>query len=270
VKLASRIVKILGGEQPQNLTYELFLDDKGEKISKSRGNGLAVEEWLTYAPPESLSLFMYQKPKAAKRLHFDVIPRAVDEYQSFVAAFPRQDLKAQLSNPAWHIHNGKPPVESEGVAFSMLLNLVSVCHSDDPTVIWQYLSRYVPGADAAAMPFLDKLVRFAIAYYRDFVLPKKSFRAPTAEETAALSHLRDELAQQPATATPEELQTVVYEIGKAHPCFADLKAWFKALYQILLGQDTGPRMGSFFALYGLSESIALLDKAIAGKDLGEH
>ncbi|WP_337995939.1 lysine--tRNA ligase [Oleispirillum naphthae] len=268
VKLASRIVRILGGEQPQNLTYELFLDDKGEKISKSRGNGLAVEEWLKYAPPESLSLFMYQKPKAAKRLYFDVIPRAVDEYQSFVSAFPRQSEAERLANPAWHIHNGRPPAEAEGVAFSMLLNLVSVCHSDDPAVIWQYLSRYVPGADAKAMPFLDSLVRCAIAYYRDFVLPKKAFRKPNAEETAALKHLREEIAKQPANATPEDLQTVVYEVGKTHACFADLKAWFQALYQMLLGQDTGPRMGSFFALYGLAESIALLDKAIAGEELG--
>jgi lysyl-tRNA synthetase class 1 len=267
VKLASRIVRILGGEQPQNLTYELFLDDKGEKISKSRGNGLAVEEWLTYAPPESLSLFMYQKPKAAKRLYFDVIPRAVDEYQSFVAAFPRQTEAERLNNPAWHIHAGHPPQEAEGVGFSMLLNLVAVCNSDDPAVIWQYISRYVPGAAPEGMPFLDSLVRCAIAYYRDFVLPKKSFRKATADEIAALKHLRDELAKQPADATPEALQTVVYEVGKAHPGFADLKAWFKALYQILLGQETGPRMGSFFALYGLAESLALLDRAIAGQDL---
>ncbi|MBN2751649.1 MAG: lysine--tRNA ligase [Rhodospirillaceae bacterium] len=268
VKLASRIVRILGGEQPQNLTYELFLDDKGEKISKSRGNGLAVEEWLSYAPPESLSLFMYQKPKAAKRLYFDVIPRAVDEYQSFVAAFPRQTDAERLSNPAWHIHNGHPPAEAEGVTFSMLMNLVSVCHSDDPAVIWQYISRYAPGTNAKTMPFLNTLVGCAAAYYRAFVLPKKAFRKPTADEIIALSHLRDDLAKQPTNASAETLQTIVYEVGKAHPCFADLKAWFKAQYQILLGQDTGPRMGSFFALYGLTESIALLDKAIAGEDLG--
>ena len=267
VKLASRIVRILDGTPPQNLTYELFLDDKGEKISKSRGNGLAVEEWLTYAPPESLSLFMYQKPKAAKRLYFDVIPRAVDEYQSFVAAFPRQTDAERLNNPAWHIHAGHPTREAEGIGFSMLLNLVSVCYSDDPVVIWQYISRYAPGASPAAMPFLDSLVRCAIAYYRDFVLPKKSFRKPSPDEVAALRQLRDALAGQPADAGPEALQTIVYEVGKAHPCFADLKAWFQALYQILLGQDTGPRMGSFFALYGMTKSLALLDKAIAGETL---
>lgn len=267
VKLATRIVGILGGQAPQNLTYELFLDDKGEKISKSRGNGLAVEEWLTYAPPESLALFMYQKPKAAKRLHFDVIPRAVDEYQSFTEAFPRQEIAERVNNPVWHIHNGTPPMEPVAVSYSMLLNLVSVCHSDDPAVIWQYISRYAPSAEPANMPFLDKLVTLAIAYYRDFVLPGKSFRKASPDEVAALKHLRDEIAAQSDCASPEELQTVVYEVGKTHPCFADLRAWFKALYEILLGQETGPRMGSFFALYGQADSLALLDRAIAGEDL---
>jgi len=266
VKLGAKICRILKGEPPINLTYELFLDEKGEKISKSRGNGLAVEDWLKYAPAESLSLFMYQKPKTAKRLHFDVIPRAVDEYQSFVDAYPRQEPKDRASNPAWHIHNGKVPESANRVSFSMLLNLVSVCHSDDPAVIWQYISAHAPGTTPEALPFLDRLVSFAIAYYKDFVLPKKSFRKATADEIVALKDLRAVLAAQPATATAAELQSEVFTIGKAHECFADLKAWFKALYQILLGQDTGPRMGSFFALYGLQESIALLDKAIAGED----
>ena len=265
VKLAGRICRILGGNPPVNLTYELFLDQNGEKISKSRGNGLAVEEWLAYAPPESLALFMYQKPKAAKRLYFDVIPRTVDEYQDHLAAYETQDGAARLNNPVWHIHAGNPSAAAAPVSFTMLLNLVSVCHSDDPAAIWHYISRHTPGASPETHPFLDRLVGFAIAYYRDFVLPKKTFRKATAEETAALKDLRAALAKAPAGATAEELQALVYEIGKAHPCFADLRAWFQALYQILLGQDTGPRMGSFFALYGIAESLALLDRAIAGK-----
>jgi len=267
VSLGAKICRILGGEPPVNLTYELFLDDKGEKISKSKGNGLAVEDWLKYAPAESLSLFMYQKPKTAKRLYFDVIPRAVDEYQSFVDAYPRQEPKDQANNPTWHIHNGNVPAPEKGVNFSMLLNLVGVCHSDDPAIIWQYLTNYAPDVNPETMPLLDRLVRFAIAYYNDFVKPNKKFRKAEAAEVEALKELRDELAKQPENAEGSDLQSIVFAVGKNHECFADLKAWFKAQYQILLGQDTGPRMGSFFALYGVKESVALLDKAIAGEDL---
>ncbi len=268
VNLGGKICRILGGTPPVNLTYELFLDDKGEKISKSKGNGLAVEDWLKYAPSESLALFMYQKPKTAKRLYFDVIPRAVDEYQSFIEAYPRQEPKDQASNPAWHIHNGDVPSPEKGVNFSMLLNLVSVAHTDDPAIIWQYLSNYAPGTSPEATPLLDRLVRFAIAYYNDFVKPNKTFRKAEAAEIEALKELRDELAKQPETAEAGDLQSIVFAVGKNHECFPDLKSWFKAQYQILLGQDTGPRMGSFFALYGLKESLALLDKVIAGENLG--
>lgn len=268
VELSSKICRILGGTPPQNLTYELFLDENGQKISKSKGNGLAVEEWLKYAPEESLALFMYQKPKAAKRLYFDVIPRNVDDYLAHLAAFETQDLKARLNNPVWHIHAGEPPHERSHLSFSILLNLVGVCHSDDPAVLWHYISRYAPEATPDSDPMLDRLVRYAIVYYEDFVKPNKTFRLAESAEREALKALREELEAAGPDASAEDLQNRVYEVGKRYEdTFGSLRDWFKALYQILLGQDQGPRMGSFFKLYGVAESIALLDRAIEGHDL---
>ncbi|MEO5372986.1 MAG: lysine--tRNA ligase [Alphaproteobacteria bacterium] len=267
VKLSSRICRTLGATPPVNLTYELFLDDAGQKISKSKGNGLSVEDWLSYAPAESLALFMYQKPKTAKRLFFDVIPRAVDDYLTFRDKFHDQELKDRLANPAWHIHDGHPPEESTPIGFGVLLNLVSACQTSDPAVLWQYISRYAPEASPTATPMLDRLVKHAITYYQDFVLPTKRYRKATPAEVEALKDLRAGIAAAPPNPSAEDLQTIAYEVGKRHPCFADLRAWFKALYQILLGQDEGPRMGSFIALYGIAETITLLDAAIAGEDL---
>jgi lysyl-tRNA synthetase, class I len=268
VKLSSRICTILGGVPPANLTYELFLDEQGQKISKSKGNGLSVDDWLKYAPPESLSLYMYQKPKAAKRLHFDVIPKAVDEYLDFIGKFPGEPDPAKLDNPAWHIHGGTPPNDSVPLTFGLLLNLASVCHAEGPEVMWAYVSRYAPGAAPATAPLLDKLVQYAVAYYRDFVKPAKTYKTPSAAEAAALLDLRDSLKAYSAEPTAELLQNLVFEVGKRHAAtFPSLRDWFKALYQILLGQEQGPRMGSFIALYGLQESIGLLDKAITGQNL---
>lgn len=264
VELSTRIARILGGQPPQTLTYELFLDDKGQKISKSKGNGLAVEEWLKYAPPESLALFMFQKPKAAKRLYFDVIPRAVDDYLTFLAKFPAEDEAKRLENPAWHIHAGQPPREEAHLSFGILLNLASVCHSDDPAVLWGFIRRYAPGASPETAPILDSLVGYAIAYYRDFVKPSLRYRAATADEIEAFAALKAGLEALPADASAEDLQALVYEIGK-RPCFADLKAWFKACYEVLLGAEQGPRLGSFIRLYGIPETIVLLDKAIRGE-----
>jgi len=266
-QLSSKICRIMGGTPPVNLSYELFLDDKGQKISKSKGNGLSVEDWLRYAPPESLALFMYQKPKAAKRLYFDVIPRAVDEYLAFVDAYPREDEAKRLNNPAWHIHHGKPPAPESGLSYNILLNLASVCHAEDKSVLWQFISRYVPGTTPENAPFLDKLVGYAVTYYQDFVKPQKTYRAASAEEAAALSDLLGELKGLPVGAPAEEIQNVVYAVGKRHAVFADLRSWFLACYEILLGQDQGPRLGSFIALYGLSETIALIEKVLRGESL---
>ncbi len=266
-QLASRICRLIGGTPPMNLSYELFLDENGQKISKSKGNGLAVEDWLRYAPPESLALFMFQKPKAAKRLYFDVIPRAVDEYLTFLEKFPAEDDAKRLNNPVWHIHQGKPPQPEAGLSYNILLNLASVCHAEDRSVLWHFISRYVPGATPASRPILDRLVDYAVAYYKDFVKPNKHYRLPTVEEGAALEDLATALGALPAGSDAEAIQTVVYEVGKRHPVFSELKAWFQALYEILLGQDQGPRMGSFVALYGIGETIALIRRALAGEDL---
>jgi lysyl-tRNA synthetase class 1 len=274
VKLSSKICSALGGTPPESFIYELFLDDKGGKISKSKGNGLTIDEWLRYASPESLSLFMYREPKAAKRLFFDVIPRNVDEYQQFVEGFARQDGKQRLSNPAWHIHAGDPPVAEMPVTFQLLLTLVSSSNAENAETLWGFIRRYRPGVSAETHPRLDAMVGYAINYYRDFVAPTKTFRQPTDVERVALQDLRDALSQLPAEATPEDIQNAVYEIGRREP-FLDHKKlakdgrpgvsldWFNMLYQVLLGQEKGPRFGSFVAVYGVSNAIAMIDGALA-------
>jgi len=267
VKLATRICRTLGGKPPLNLTYELFLDDQGQKISKSKGNGLSMEEWLRYATPESLSLFMYQKPKTAKRLFFDVIPKTVDEYLSHLSKFGDQEEKDQINNPVWHIHAGQPPApEAEGLSFNILLNLASVCGSDDKAVLWSFITRYRADATPENSPILDQLVGYAINYYADFVKPNKSYRTPNDQERAALEDLKAKLEGMAAHASAEDIQTEVYEVGKAHG-FENLREWFKACYEVLLGQEQGPRMGSFIALYGIAETVTLMQKALAGEDL---
>ena len=265
VDLASKIVKILGGRPPEGFNYELFLDEQGQKISKSKGNGLTVEEWLRYAPPESLALYMFQKPRAAKRLYFDVIPRAVDEYLSFVDAFGREEAGKRLENPAWHIHNGSIPAAigtGTRIPYILLLNLAAAANAENKDVMWGFIRRYQPGATPENSPYLAILVERAVAYYQDQIKPTKKFRAPTELERAALGELRAALAGTGADATAEALQTEIYEIGKRH-AFPELKAWFSCLYEVLLGQQTGPRMGSFVALYGNSETIALIDEKLA-------
>ncbi len=266
VAAGARIEKVLGGRPPAGFNFELFLDENGEKISKSRGNGLSVQEWLTYAPQDSLSLFMYQKPRVAKRLYFDVIPRAVDDYLSFLARFEGEEPAKRLENPVWHLHNGAPPKPGARLSFAMLLNLASVCNTEDPAVLWGFISRYAPEASPANSPILDQLVGCAIRYYRDFVKPKKNYRAPSEMERAALADLLGALEALPDDADSEAVQNQVFEVGKRHE-FAELRAWFKALYEILLGQEQGPRMGSFLSLYGIEESRVLLRRALAGEDL---
>src|SRR5262245_32166740 len=273
VKLSGAIAKALGGTPPEGFNYELFLDEKGQKISKSKGNGLTIDEWLRYASPESLSLFMYREPKAAKRLYFDVIPRNVDDYQQFLDGFSRQDGKQQLGNPVWHIHSGKPPASDMPVTFQMLLTLVSSSNAENAETLWGFIGRYRPGVTPQTHPKLDAMVGYAINYFRDFVLPTKQFRVASNEERAALSDLRDALSQLPADATAEQIQNVVYEIGRREP-FLDKKVakdgkpgvsleWFNMLYQVLLGQEKGPRFGSFVAVYGVKDTVDMIDGALA-------
>src|SRR5499433_1887289 len=276
VKLSGDICRALGGRPPEGFNYELFLDDKGQKISKSKGNGLTIEEWLRYASQESLSLFMYREPKAAKRLYFDVIPRHVDEYQQFLETYERQDLKQRLSNPVWHIHSGSPPKPDMPISFSMLLTLVASSNAENADTLWGFIGRYRPGVTPQTHPKFDALVRYAIHYFRDFVLPQKKFREPSEGERAALLDLREALAQLPPDSTTEQIQQVVYEVGRREP-FLDktgkIKSkdgkpgvaldWFNMLYQVLLGQEKGPRFGSFVAVYGLQNTIDMIDGALA-------
>ena len=267
VKLSGAITRLLGGTPPAGFTYELFLDENGEKISKSRGNGLSMEEWLKYAPPESLSQFMYQKPTQAKRLFFDIIPKNVDDYLSHVSNYPVQDEKTQLANPAFHIHGGQPPLEDAHLSYNILLNLAGVCNTEDKDVLWHFIARYRPDATPENAPTLDRLTEYAVEYFRDFVKPYKKYRTPTDLERAALEDLAASLTALPSDALAEDIQSQVYAVGKNHK-FDDLKSWFKALYETLLGQSTGPRMGSFIALYGIEETRTLIDRVLKGEDLG--
>jgi lysyl-tRNA synthetase class 1 len=268
VKLSTKIARILGGRAPEGFNYELFLDEKGEKISKSKGNGLTIEEWLEHGPQESLAYFMFQSPRSAKRLHFDVIPRQIDDYLSALERFAKQSPREQLDNPVWHIHSGAPPPAEDGLPFNILLNLVGVANTADRAVLWGFISRYLPGATPATHPFLDKLVGCAIAYWQRFIRPTRRHRAPNDMERAALLDLVGELRRLPANADAEAIQFQVYEVGKRHP-FADLRAWFQSCYEILFGTEQGPRLGSFIAIYGVAETIALIGRALEGNLAGE-
>ncbi len=274
VKLSSEICRALGATPPEGFNYELFLDEQGQKISKSKGNGLTIEEWLRYASPESLSLFMYREPKAAKRLYFDVIPRHVDEYQQFLEGYARQDGKQRLANPVWHIYGGSPPQADHPVTFAMLLSLVTASNAENADTLWGFIGRYRPGVTKSTHPHLSALVDYAIRYFHDFVLPAKKFREPGAAERAALGDLRDALSQLPADANAETIQNVVYEVGRREPFLDEKKKakdgkpgvsldWFNMLYQVLLGQEKGPRFGSFVAAYGIQNTIDMIDGALA-------
>ncbi len=259
----SRICKILGVRPPTQYVYELFLDEKGEKISKSKGNGISVEEWLTYAPQESLSLYQFQKPRVAKKLYFDVIPKTVDEYLQHLAAYHSQDNAQRLSNPVWHIHNGEVPEASSPISFALLLNLVSAANVENKHALWGFISRYAPEATSNTHPLLDHLAGYAIRYYEDFVKPTKTYRAPNDKEHAAFADLASQLREHGAETEASDLQTLVFAVGKAHE-FENLRLWFQALYEVLLGQSQGPRFGSFIAIYGVAETIALIERALAG------
>ena len=281
-----RICEILGGKKPEHFSYELFLDDQGHKISKTSGNGVSIDEWLTYAATESLSYFMYQKPKTAKRMHFDVIPKAVDEYHQQLRAFPTQDEKAQCNNPVFHIHGANVPASTMVVPFSMLLNLASVSQAKDKDKLWGFIQRYAPDASLEANPDLDAAAGHAVRYYKDFVEPHKEFRAPEANEKAALEALATALKSDDAAlaiiaeknaklgkdldlpavdwSDDEFLQSIVFAVGKVHD-FEPLRDWFSCLYEVLLGAKQGPRFGGFIALYGREESIVLIESGARGE-----
>ncbi|MDE1466388.1 lysine--tRNA ligase [Aurantiacibacter sp. D1-12] len=271
---SGRIAKVLGGRKPEGLIYELFLDANGEKISKSKGNGLTIEEWLTYGSEESLGHYIYANPKSAKQLHVGVIPRAVDEYWQFRGNITDQPVDKQMGNPAWHLlransgGTANPPAgagDTLPVTYGLLLNLVGVLGAEaDRDQVWSYLGNYVEDARPEAHPALDVLVEKALAYNRDFIAPTLVKRAPEANEAAALKALDARLAEVPADMPAEDLQTIVYEIGKDETfAFESLRDWFKAQYETLLGSAQGPRMGSFIALYGVENTRKLIAEALA-------
>ncbi|MEX0851955.1 MAG: lysine--tRNA ligase [Bauldia sp.] len=286
VKLSSRICLALGGEPPEGFNYELFLDETGQKISKSKGNGLTIDEWLTYASPESLSLFMYHKPRAAKRLYFDVIPKAVDEYFACLDVYHGQAEEQRLANPVWHVHAGSPPKIDMPVAFAMLLNLASASNAHDRGVLWGFILRHVKStsdiSDVPATvtpkthPKLDELVGYAVSYYNDFVAPTKVYRLADENERRALVGLDEKLGGLAPDADAETIQRAILDVGRAIPRYQDPTregpgggpgvslAWFSTIYQILLGHERGPRFGSFVAIYGIPETRALIARALAG------
>ena len=269
VKVSNRICRILGGEPPEGFHYELFMDENNQKISKSKGNGLTMEEWLRYGAPESLAYYMQQSPKSAKRLYFDVIPKATDEYLQQLDSFHRKQAEggndAQLDNPVWHVHGGHPPDQGSPVSFSLMLNLVSAADASTKEILWGFLGRYIPGATPESQPLLDKLSGYALHYYEDFVRPNKSFRAPDGRERAAMEDLLSRFRALPAGCQDAELiQGEVYAAGK-DAGFEPLRLWFQALYEVLLGQSQGPRFGSFAAIFGLENTIELIQRALSGE-----
>ncbi len=260
--LSSKICKMLGKKSPNGFAYEMFLDEKGEKISKSKGNGITIEQWLKYASPESLSLYMYQNPKRAKKLYANVVPKAVDEYLICVDKFSEQDAKHRLLNPVWHVHNGNPPKEKSIMPFSVLLNLVGTSNATDKDVLWKFIIKYKKDIKVLDHPILDRLVEYALKYFTDIVKPNKKYRKPNEKEKKALQDLIKRLRDCKDQMDPEAIQTIVYSVGKDNGYKENLREWFKAIYEIIFGDQDGPRMGFFISFFGIKESIELINKYI--------
>ena len=258
--LSTKICKTLGKKSPNGFAYELFLDEKGEKISKSKGNGITIEEWLKYASPESLSLYMYQNPKRAKKLYADVVPKAVDEYLNCIDKFDEQDLQHRLLNPAWHIHNGKPPKEKIVMSFSVLLNLVGTSNATSKEILWKFIKKYQKEIEPSDHPILDSLVSYALKYFKDIVQPNKKYRKPNEKEKKALKDLAKRLNECKENMDPEALQTIVYSVGKDNGYEKNLREWFKSIYEIIFGDQDGPRMGFFISFFGVKETVELINK----------
>ena len=260
--LSNKICKALGNKGPNGFAYEMFLDEKGEKISKSKGNGITIEEWLKYASPESLSLYMYQNPKRAKKLYADVVPKAVDEYLACVDKFSKQDDNQKLLNPVWHIHKGNPPKEKSIMPFSVLLNLVGTSNATDKDVLWKFIKKNKKDIKVSDYPILDSLVGYALKYFKDIVKPNKKYRKPNEKEKKALQDLVKRLKDCKEQMDPEAIQTIVYSVGKDNGYQENLREWFKVIYEIIFGDQDGPRMGFFISFFGIKESIELINKYI--------
>jgi lysyl-tRNA synthetase class 1 len=260
--LSNKICRTLGKKPPNGFAYELFLDEKGEKISKSKGNGITIEQWLRYASPESLSLYMYQNPTRAKKLYTEVVPKAVDEYLSLIEVFPKQEAKEQLLNPVWHVHNGKPPLEKIVMTFSMLLNLVGSSNAESKEILWKFIQRFHPDIKSDNYTILDQLTKYAINYFRDKVEPNKKYKIPNDSEKKALINLAKKLESVIQTTKPEDIQTIVYSTGKENGYENKLREWFILIYEVLFGSVDGPRMGFFISFFGVKETIKLIEDKV--------
>mgnify|MGYP001475426138 CR=1 FL=1 len=260
--ISGKICKILGKQPPNGFAYELFLDEKGEKISKSKGNGITIEKWLRYASPESLSLYMYQNPKRAKKLYPEVVPKAVDEYLSLIEKFFQQNPKEKILNPVWHVHNGQPPKEKIIMPFSMLLNIVGSSNAKNKEVLWKFINKFHKELNPKSNKILDELTQYAINYFLDEVEPKKKFKKPNETEQKALSKLIEALKKIPQSTDAEKIQTMIYTVGKENGYEKDLRSWFKLIYEVVFGEENGPRMGFFISFFGVKETIDLMKKKL--------
>ena len=260
--LSTKIIKLLGKNNPSGFAYELFLDEKGEKISKSKGNGISIEDWLRYASPESLALYMFPNPKRAKKLYSEIVPKTVDEYLSFIEKYPNQKEKERLLNPVWHVHNGKPPKEKIVMPFSMLLNIAGSSNAKSKDVLWKFINRFHKDINSKDHPILDELTEYAINYFKEKLEPNKKFKKPNTNEKNALKNLIEKLELASQEMKPEDIQTIVYSVGKDNGYKENLREWFKAIYEIIFGDQNGPRMGFFISFFGIKESIELINKYI--------
>ena len=260
--LSAKIIKLIGKNNPSGFAYELFLDEKGEKISKSKGNGITIDQWLEYASPESLSLYMYQNPKRAKKLYKEIVPKAVDEYLDFIEKAKKQDELQMLMNPVWHVHNGQIPKENLIMSFSMLLNLVETSNADSKDLLWKFVKRYKPNINEKDYPIFDGLIGYAIKYFNDVIKSQKNYKLPNKEEKIALEALIKTLEKCNDQMSPEDIQTLIYSTGKENGYSENLRDWFKLIYQVVFGDDDGPRMGFFISFFGVNETKELIIKKI--------
>ena len=260
--LSTKIIKLLGKTNPSGFAYELFLDEKGEKISKSKGNGITIEEWLEYASPESLSLYMYQNPKRAKKLYREVVPKAVDEYLDFIEKAKNQNDLEKLMNPVWHVHNGKIPIENQIMSFSMLLNLVETSNADSKELLWKFVKKYKSNINEKNHPIFDQLIEYAIRYFNEVIKSKKQYKKPNNEEIIALEALILALDKCNDDMNPEDIQTNIYTVGKENGYKENLRDWFKLIYEVVFGDINGPRMGFFISFFGVKETKDLIKKKL--------
>ena len=260
--LSNKIIKVLGKSNPSGFAYELFLDDKGEKISKSKGNGITIDQWLSYASPESLSLFMYQNPKRAKKLYNEIVSKTVDEYLTLIDKSKDQDQSKLLLNPLWHVHNGDIPKEEIIMSFSMLLNLVETSNASSKDILWKFVKKYKPNINEKNFPVFNKLVEYAIKYFHEVVKKTKKYKKPDEMESKALLQLVKTLEECNENMTPEEIQTIIFTVGKENGYKEKLRDWFKLIYEVVFGDKNGPRMGFFISFFGLNETIKLINEKL--------